>query len=130
MGAGSILLILGWVLSGFAEEDMPKEPRAALMWSGVRGLANWVAAWLLADGARQLCWGWSNAAGSAPLLWPVRLTAGLVTYFICLGLVLALALVLDIGLGAIRQGRRSVMSGQPIPSPIPFGLRALSQGRR
>src|SRR5262249_1138506 len=29
MAAGSILLILGWVLSGFAEEDMPKEPWAA-----------------------------------------------------------------------------------------------------
>jgi hypothetical protein len=130
MGAGSILLILGWVLSGFAEEDMPKEPWAALIWSGIRGLATWVAAWLLADSAGGLFWGWSNAAGSAPLLWAARLNAGLVAYFACWGFGVALMPMLDIGLTAVRQGRRSVMSSQPVPSPILWGLRSLSRGRR
>jgi hypothetical protein len=130
MGAGSILLILGWVLSGFAEEDMPKEPRAALIWSGSRGLVTWVAAWLLADSAGELYREGLNATCAAPLLWAARLSAGLVTYFVCLGLGLALTLVLEIGLVAVRQGGRSVMSGEPIPSPILLGLRALSRGRR
>ena len=130
MGGGSILLILGWVLSGFAEEDMPNERSAALIWSGIRGLFTWVAAWLLADSAGGFFWGWSNAAGSAPLLWAARLNAGLVVYFVCWGFGLALMPVLDIGLTAARQSGRSVMSGQSIPSPTPLELRALSQGRR
>jgi len=90
MVAGSILLILGWVLSGLAQEDMPKEPTAALIWSGIRGLVTWVAYWLLADSAGELYWGWSNDTGPAPILWILRLVAGLITYLVCLGLGLAL----------------------------------------
>jgi hypothetical protein len=119
MGAGSILLILGWVLSGFAEEDVPKEPGAALIWSGIRGLATWVAAWLLADSAGGIFWGWSNAAGSAPLLWAARLNAGLVAYFVCWGFGLALLPVLDIGLTAASFPSRSrsapIIRDLPIP---------------
>jgi len=118
MAAGSILLILGWVLSGFAEEDMPKEPWAALIWSGIRGLVTWAAFWLLADSAGELCWGWSSAA---PLSWPVRLSAGLLTFLVCLGLGVALTLLLDIWLAEVRQGRRSALGGEPSDHPSAAG---------
>jgi hypothetical protein len=102
--AGTIFLILGWVLSGFAEDDragLPKEPWGALIWSSVRVLIAWVVAWLAADRAGDF------VGDSSPVLflWAARLVGGVVTYVVCWGLGFALTLVVGMGLALVQRRR-------------------------